>query len=44
MWPELLMTSAISCLMWSSVPESGVGCVFTSLVGLSVVCLWLLSR
>ena len=24
MWSELLMTSAISCPLWSSVPESGV--------------------
>ena len=29
MWSELLMTSAISCPLWSSVSESGV-CVHIS--------------
>ena len=33
MWPELLMTSAISCLLWSSVYEcQRMGCAFTSQV------------
>ena len=33
MWSELLMTSAISCPLWSSVYESQrVECVFPSLV------------
>ena len=33
MWSELLMTSAISCPLWSSVYEcQRVECVFTSLV------------
>ena len=32
MWSQLLMTSAISCFMWSSVYEcQRVGCAFTSL-------------
>ena len=31
MWPELLMTSAISCPLWSSVDEcQRVECAFTS--------------
>ena len=43
MWSELLMTSAISCRMWSSVCECHkVKCAFTSLVrtvcGLFVMC------
>ena len=50
MWSELLMTSAISCPLWSSVYEcQRVECVFTSLVRTevwydvcSVVCLCLL--
>ena len=38
MWSELLMTSAISCPLWSSVYECDkVECSFTSLV--SVLCL-----
>ena len=33
-WSELLMTSAISCPLWSSVYEcQRVECAFTSLVG-----------
>ena len=33
MWSELLMTSAISCPLWSSVYEcQRVGCAFTSSV------------
>ena len=33
MWPELLMTSAISCPLWSSAYECHkVECAFTSLV------------
>ena len=33
MWPELLMTSAISCPLWSSVYEcQRVECAFTSTV------------
>ena len=33
MWSEFLMTSAISCLMWSSVYEcQRVECAFTPLV------------
>ena len=35
MWSELLMISAISCPLWSSVPESGV-CVHIS----SEDCVW----
>ena len=43
MWSELLMTSAISCPMWSSVYECHkVECAFTSLVrtecGMFVMC------
>ena len=38
MWSELLMVSAISCPLWSSVYECHkVECVYIS--GLSVVCL-----
>ena len=37
---ELLMTSAISCPLWSSVYEcQRVECAFTSAVRMSVVCL-----
>ena len=43
MWSELLMTSAISCLLWSSVCECHkVECAFTSPVrteyGMFVMC------
>ena len=43
MWSELLMTSAISCLLWSSVYECHkVACAFTSTVrtacGMFVMC------
>ena len=39
-WPELLMTSAISCPLWSSVYEcQRVECSFTIPVRTSVVCL-----
>ena len=43
MWSELLMTSAISCPLWSSVYECHkVECAFTSSVrtecGMSVMC------
>ena len=43
MWPELLMTSAISCPLWSSVYECHkVECTFTSPVktecGMFVMC------
>ena len=43
MWSELLMTSAISCPLWSSVYECHkVKCAFKSLVrnecGMSVMC------
>ena len=42
MWSELLMTSAISCSLWSSVYEcQRVECAFTSpvrRVSMSVVC------
>ena len=43
MWSELLMTSAISCPLWSSVYEyQGVECAFTSPVrteyGMFVMC------
>ena len=41
MWSQLLMTSAISCPLWSSVYECHkVECAFTSPGGLRVVCLW----
>ena len=40
MWTDLLMTSAISCPLWSSVYEcQRVERAFTSLVRTSVVCL-----
>ena len=40
MWSELLMTSAISCPLWSSVYECHkVECAFTSPMRMSVVCL-----
>ena len=40
MWSELLMASAISYPLWSSVCEfQRVECAFTSREGLSVVCL-----
>ena len=52
MWSELLMISAISCSLWSSVYEcQRVECVFTSLVrtacgmsGSAVLCVDVVSR
>ena len=38
MWSELLMTSAISCALWSSVYEwQRLDCAFTSPVRLSII-------